>query len=304
MKTTPSENEQESLLYRLYQSLPLGVVFLDSRGKVLSVNRQFRRYFPYFAEGPYGLPLCRAIQCRRGFGGPEVCGSCTLRRGVRRIAEDGVPMKMAKWSCRCRKAVRWFQISGVPVGDSGEKYAALFFTEITDRVREESALRKRMKLDLATGALNRDGFVQTFESLLRGGRGKRFTLCMTDLDDFKEINDRYGHPTGDQVLRTFAKVARKNIRAGDAIGRYGGDEFLFLFQDAAPRQAAEVIRRIQKELLESCRGIVPIPVTFSAGMMLWSGEGQPGLRWKDCVKAADRLLYRAKQKGKNRIVTL
>jgi len=124
---------------------------------------------------------------------------------------------------------------------------------------------------------------------------------MTDLDNFKGINDRYGHPAGDKVLRAFAEAARQNIRTGDIVGRYGGDEFLFLFQGITPQQAAGIIRRIQKGLRDACRDIIPTPVTFSAGIVSWRREEQLDIRWEDLLRSADRTLYQAKQKGKNRI---
>ena len=299
MKAALSGMEQESLLYRLYQSLPIGVAFLSSHGKILSANRQFCKYFPGSAEGPHGLLLCSAVQCR----GNEGCGDCLLRSAVRQIMEDSAPLEAAKWSCGNGHGTRWFQVSGIPVADFGEKYAALFFAEITDRVQKESALQKKTELDLSTGALNRYGFLQAFQSILHSGRNRRFALCMTDLDNFKGINDRYGHPAGDKVLRAFAEAARQNIRTGDILGRYGGDEFLFLFQSITPQQAAGIIRRIQKGLRDACRDIIPTPVTFSAGIVSWRREEQLDIRWEDLLRSADRTLYQAKQKGKNRIGT-
>lgn len=106
------------------------------------------------------------------------------------------------------------------------------------------------------------------------------------------------------VLRIFSKAARKNIRTDDLVGRYGGDEFLFLFQGIGPRQAAEAIRRIQNELWKSSREILPVSVTFSAGLALWDRGKQPDARWKDLLQTVDRLLYRAKNNGKNQIAML
>jgi diguanylate cyclase (GGDEF)-like protein len=302
MKTTPSEFEQESLLYRLYQSLPIGVVFLNAHGKVLSVNREFRKYFPFYPEGPYGLLFCSAIQCQQDSGETATCSGCILRKAVRQIFENNMPLEPAKWGCPGHRAVRWFQISGIPVKDAGERYAALFFAEITDRMREESALKEKMRLDFPTGVLNRYGFIQSLIALLENRCEEQFTLCMSDLDNFKRINDQYGHLTGDQVLQAFTRAARKNIRTGDIIGRYGGDEFLLLFRGIAPQQAAKVVCRIQKELLGTCQDIVPISVTFSAGMVFWRRGEQPAVQWKDLIQTADQMLYQAKHRGKNQTV--
>jgi diguanylate cyclase (GGDEF)-like protein len=311
MKAMPFEFQQESLLYRLYQDLPIGVVFLDSHGKVLSANRQFRRYFPFYAEGPYGLLLCSAIQCRQVMrdkpcGKADICENCALVKGIQQMIQNNIPMEAGNWNCQSlyqgHQAVKWFRLSGVPVSDSRRRFAALFFEDITARMQKENSLEEKMRLDLPTGVLNQYGFMQSLISLLSSGREEKFTLCMTDLDNFKGINDRYGHLTGDQVLQTFSEVSRKSIRTGDIIGRYGGDEFLFLFHHIRPQQAANIISRIQKELREACRNLIPTPVSFSAGMVFWKGKEQPDIRWKDLIKAADRMLYKAKSNGKGQIV--
>jgi diguanylate cyclase (GGDEF)-like protein len=310
MKTAPSNFEQKNLLYDLYQSLPIGVVFLDSHMKVLSANRQFRKYFPFYVEGPYGLLLCSAIRCQqdmadRPYDKAGVCQNCSLVKGIQQMIRDNIPMEMLNWNCHlfCQghQAVKYFQVSGVPVSDACEKYAALFFEDITSRMQKENSLKEKMKLDLPTMVLNKYSLIQFLITLLSDNHKMKFTLCMIDLDNFKGINDQYGHLSGDKVLQTFSKVARRNIRTGDVIGRYGGDEFLFIFHNIGSQQAAGIISRIQKELQETCRNILSVPVSFSAGIVSFKRGNHSEMQWKNLIEEVDRMLYQAKAKGKNQI---
>ena len=145
-------------------------------------------------------------------------------------------------------------------------------------------LLARQELDQPTGVLNKTGLQRGIDALLRPERREAFTLCMADLDGFKCVNDQYGHLAGDTVLKNFCKIARRNIRAGDLLGRYGGDEFLFVFRTE--------INRAVKILLS---GVSPGPVTFSAGAVLCAQDDardRLGL-----IREADALLYRAKAAG-------
>ncbi len=126
---------------------------------------------------------------------------------------------------------------------------------------------------------------------------------MTDFDDFKEINDQYGHTMGDKVLRAFSHISHKNIGSSDILGRYGGEEFVFIFLETSLLDAIKSISRIQSELKESFGNILPHPVTFSAGLAYIDAQACRCMGCTGLINLADNLLYQAKNRGKNRIVT-
>jgi diguanylate cyclase (GGDEF)-like protein len=126
---------------------------------------------------------------------------------------------------------------------------------------------------------------------------------MIDIDFFKRVNDAYGHQVGDAVLRSVTDRIRVLLRAGDVVGRWGGEEFLVLLADADRDGAAEVAERIRMSIarspLDAGNGY-GVPVTVSIGVAVDPAPGVSELN--ELVGAADAALYRAKAEGRNRVV--
>lgn len=112
------------------------------------------------------------------------------------------------------------------------------------------ALEQKSQVDALTGVVNRRGmdFVaqRLFAEAERTGRG--FTVMFADMDNFKQVNDRYGHAEGDRVLRQLAHILQSSIRESDVAGRYGGDEFVIILPHTPPDEAEQVARRIQDKV--------------------------------------------------------
>ena len=164
------------------------------------------------------------------------------------------------------------------------------------------ALNEQLVRDPLTGLYNRNGleaaFSRAIEALRQGGIPS-LTLGVIDLDDFKRINDLFGHQAGDDSLKFLAKIARKHLREQDVIGRYGGEEFVVLLPGASAETSAEILRRLQRILtreifFQDDRHRV---VTFSAGVT----EVYPDDGWESAFERADQAMYRAKRAGKNRV---
>lgn len=126
--------------------------------------------------------------------------------------------------------------------------------------------------------------------------GRRFSLVMADLDNFKTVNDTYGHDIGDRVLRQVAEALRAGARSADVVGRVGGDEFAVLAPETGPVGAEEVARRLQDQVRASS---LPVEVTVSYGTATWIGKTDD---LESVVRRADRALYAAKHGGRDRLV--
>jgi diguanylate cyclase len=155
--------------------------------------------------------------------------------------------------------------------------------------------------DDLTGVYNRG---HLFHILLReknlADRGEyTFSLCIFDLDDFKKVNDTYGHLAGDVVLKTLTQRIKDNIRQEDYIARYGGEEFVLVFAYPDLYDAMTCANRIKKLTSETCFPGLPddFRITISMGLTHY----QPGENIDTILKRADNALYRAKRAGKNRI---
>ncbi|MEE9555995.1 MAG: diguanylate cyclase [Candidatus Adiutricales bacterium] len=157
--------------------------------------------------------------------------------------------------------------------------------------------------DSLTGLFNRRSFeeqlAREFERTLRYNRP--MSLIMADLDNFKAINDHYGHPAGDFVINSVARVLEDCLRTTDIPARYGGEEFVVILPDIALDQASHISRRIREDIkkLTLSFGGTPINLTISQGM---TDTNNPKVkRAQDLVRIADQALYRAKIEGRDTV---
>jgi diguanylate cyclase (GGDEF)-like protein len=159
--------------------------------------------------------------------------------------------------------------------------------------------RKFARIDNLTGAANPRFFYDLAQmEIERFQRYKHpFTLAYIDLDNFKTVNDQFGHPTGDQVLRIVASSARKYLRKTDVIARLGGDEFALLLPETSEVSARVALSKIQSELLEEMR-IGNWPITFSIGVLTCNVAPHTT---EELVRMADELMYSVKHESKNSI---
>jgi diguanylate cyclase len=156
--------------------------------------------------------------------------------------------------------------------------------------------------DMLTGLLNRRQMEEVLEAEMGLAQRQGHELCvaMIDLDHFKRVNDVHGHRMGDEVLRRFAELLKREVRQVDRAGRWGGEEFLLLMPHAALPQARLALERIRKRLSDlPMRDNDTLRVTLSAGVAQWlPGEGLD--HW---LERADQAMYDAKHSGRNRVLT-
>lgn len=159
--------------------------------------------------------------------------------------------------------------------------------------------REFARIDNLTGAVNPRFFYDLAQMEIdRFQRYEHpFTLAYIDLDNFKTVNDQFGHPTGDQVLRIVASSARKYLRKTDVIARLGGDEFALLLPETNEESARVALSKIQDGLLEEMR-IGNWPITFSIGVLTCSAAPHTT---EELVRMADELMYSVKHDSKNSI---
>jgi diguanylate cyclase len=171
------------------------------------------------------------------------------------------------------------------------------------RLQNELAETSEMvRHDQLTGALNRKGLEETLERELARARRRQQPLCIAllDVDNFKSLNDTYGHQTGDDALVHLARVIRETMRPNDTLARYGGEEFLVILPDTSLPDAVSALTRLQRELTRRffLHKNEKLLITFSAGVTACiSGEPRA-----EAIARADAAMYRAKKSGKNRVV--
>ncbi len=159
--------------------------------------------------------------------------------------------------------------------------------------------RRTSRRDYLTGLLNARGFTEAAEAELDRTRrfGRPLTLLFIDCDDFKAINDRYGHQMGDEVLRSIAGVLADCVRKVDLVARLGGDEFVVLLAEADAPDAMTVVSRIRDGMRE-IRLPIPKRVDVSVGAATFE---EPPASVDYMIGEADRLLYEAKGSAEKRV---
>ena len=164
----------------------------------------------------------------------------------------------------------------------------------------EEEMRELASYDSLTGLLCRREFIDRAGQLYKISKrdGLEFSLVILDFDNFKVINDQYGHIAGDKVLESFGKAVRTTLRESDLASRFGGDEFVFFLPNTSTAEALRFTERLQKKINDDL-SVSPIP--YSASMGLATYPDVFAERLEDIISAADRALYHSKNMGKNQI---
>jgi diguanylate cyclase (GGDEF)-like protein len=180
---------------------------------------------------------------------------------------------------------------------------ALQAAETIQRARLFDTNERLATTDGLTGLLNHRTFQGRLDEALLGARryGRKLSIILCDIDHFKAVNDTYGHPVGDQVLREVARSLAKEARTTDLVARYGGEEFAVVMEETDTAGGLVIAERIRERIAalvtETPQG--PLRVTMSLGVATFPDDGQ---KKAELVEKADACLYQAKRQGRNRSV--
>lgn len=199
---------------------------------------------------------------------------------------------------------RWFEISTMAAAGWAQGGAVIdgVMSDVTQRKELEEKLRHYATVDGLTGLANRRHFLEIFDAEIKRSvrHDTPLSLMLLDLDRFKSINDKYGHDTGDAVLKAFARTVRKTLRSEDVVARYGGEEFCVLMPsvglDGAMSAAGHVRKAVEKTAVTLPQGSLFFTVSIGVAERCGSSPGPESM-----LKAADEALYRAKHAGRNRV---
>ncbi|MFA7282781.1 MAG: diguanylate cyclase [Sterolibacterium sp.] len=200
---------------------------------------------------------------------------------------------------------RWLETHAVPMrGADGQITGLLSVTrDITQHKRDQQALEQLAQTDSLTGLANRRQFlVMAEQELTRTVRyGGPLSVFMMDIDHFKNINDTYGHKTGDVVLQKLAELIRDALREIDAVGRLGGEEFAVVLPQTDSERALEVAERLRKAIADAEVPLeqgLPLHFAVSIGVSTLAGTKT---NIDTLLSQADQALYKAKNGGRNRV---
>ncbi|WP_432471009.1 GGDEF domain-containing protein [Amphritea sp. HPY] len=192
----------------------------------------------------------------------------------------------------------------VTSNDEVGQLAQAFNTMTEALARSERELKRLATTDVLTGLMNRRALTEeAVKERRRANRdGTKIAVVMLDLDHFKQVNDRYGHSSGDIVLQRFSTMLKQQLRITDSVSRIGGEEFVVLLPNtdllSAHRLMEKILADVAEQSIELCDGAT-LKVSFSGGVIEWhSGDG-----FGHALTQADSQMYKAKERGRNCIVS-
>ncbi|MBC7893863.1 MAG: diguanylate cyclase [Cytophagaceae bacterium] len=262
----------------------------DARGEVLDfefvdVNRRAEVLLGHRRDAIVGQRLCELIPANRGNG---------FFQKYLRVMSVGSALEEEFEVTTPDVRAAWIHHQVVPLPDG----VAITSRDITERKQHEETLRALSLIDELTGLYNRRGFLTLAQQQLKlARRGNReLLLLFVDMDDFKDINDTFGHKEGDHALRRATAILRKTFRDSDIVARLGGDEFVVLAADIVHGTEHVLVQRLRTELRErNDNDGFPYRLSFSVGMASFDPANPPTI--EDLLATADAMLYEQKQKG-------
>jgi diguanylate cyclase (GGDEF)-like protein/PAS domain S-box-containing protein len=297
-----------TIVSRLVEESYDAVLIIDEHGVIRYLNSAMQALCGYAAREACGQPLSGLLpesmatqhqlylqRYLRGEGESSVLGR-TRDFTIRHRNGELIPIEMKAYDLgRCEGA----RYLGAFMLDQRPRHALEAQTAALLAQLEQQALS-----DSLTGLPNRRAFdAEAARACSRAQRNaSALTLGVADIDHFKRVNDKYGHPAGDLVLRAVARIISEAARASDSVARTGGEEFGLLFPDAAPEQARSVAERIRHAVADAHIALPDgreVHVTVSIGLAGVVGAGTE-LALNAANERADAALYRAKNQGRNR----
>ena len=289
---------------RLLDSMQEGVVFLDARWRVLLWNAGAERLTGRSAESVLDKAWHLDLFDLRDTEGNRLGNT---RCPVQQVFADGVPTRHRATITRSSGERVAVELQVIPVSHKERGFgAALLLRDVSSESNLEARvhdLREQATTDPLTGVGNRAEFDHAqavlMETCLR--QGTTFSIILSDLDRFKQVNDVFGHQAGDEVLVDFANLLRRWSRKDDLVARYGGEEFVILCPECDNATAAQRAEQIRNEWAQTLRPMLnQTSVTASFGVT----ELQAGDTVDTMLRRVDRALYQAKDGGRNRVVQL
>jgi diguanylate cyclase (GGDEF)-like protein/PAS domain S-box-containing protein len=285
--------EKLLLAAKVFEGSAEGIVIADPEGRVVTVNRAFTQIT--------GYPESEAIGQHLGFLRSDLHDSAFYRNLWSAVERDGF-WRGETWSRRKSGEAfpTWTAISAVRTAEHRLSHYVAIFSDISERKLAEERIEFLAHHDALTGLPNRILLRDRFDAAVaRALRAKaKVALLFLDMDQFKAINDSFGHPAGDALLRQLAERIRGCVRGADTVCRQGGDEFVILLADVGDIQA---ISTVAEKLLAAFREPVEVEgyalsTACSIGISLYPDDGDG---FDVLLQRADTAMYRAKSSGRN-----
>lgn len=291
---------KENFFIKVAELAADSIIIVDEERKIIFFNRQAEQTFGYCANEIVGQPLNILIPTQYHDQHDRDFRQFTNSSDTARLMNERENMEVQGLRCNGNLFPAEASILKVPFQE-GEVFIAIL-RDITQRKDLERKLKYFAERDSLTGLWNRRIIEELSKrEMERASRYHRnLSLLLIDIDNFKGINDRYGHDIGDQALKHFSSVSLKNLRHSDLMGRWGGEEFMVLLPEIDAKGVSVVAEKLRAAVEQQpllCGKQQKASFTISLG----GAEYNLSITsWEHFIKQADQALYQAKSQGKNR----
>lgn len=264
---------------------PFGVAFIGSDGLPQLLNRQFCRWFNRSLQQLKNTSVSNLIHEE---------DRSLFDQAVRKVLASGQVYQDVEIRLISQSGMtRWASLNMSRIHDGKELFVMAQFTDISKRKLAEEELVRMATCDHLTSLANRKVFEENLKKALKNARryNRRGAVLYIDLNDFKNINDMFGHKAGDAILVEVAQVLEHSLREGDTIARLGGDEFAVIMEETAPEEAYRKAQ-IVEDAVENIKVVAhgkQVGVSVSVGVKVFSGSDISSM--EDVVAAADKAMY-------------
>jgi diguanylate cyclase (GGDEF)-like protein/PAS domain S-box-containing protein len=304
-KASAGLRASEELFRAFMNASPFLSYIKDAAGRLLFYNRSFAQRFGVSEyawlgrtdEQLWSRGLTKSV---RTHDLEVMAGGRMVETEEHIRASDGTISSLRSFKFPCHDSAGNMLLAGVAVDVSAEMaHKAELERYHRDLEEANDQLRKLAVTDELTGLRNRRSFEErlVMEFSMARRRKRELSVLLIDVDNFKQINDRWGHAAGDEVLRRLGMVLRTTVRLPDLPARYGGEEFVVLLPESGEESAMGLARRVMQRV--ATEDWENEPLTISVGMAAMNESLENGFQ---LVELADEALYAAKRAGKNRVM--
>lgn len=291
-----SIKEDDNFFKVLFDNIDTIIFSLNEKNEILSINKAFtkilnlskedvflKRYYDFFSC----INFKNKIYCER------YCNKC-------RIPNFDNKDLVFVYENKSSKKKHFFTFQNKGISSKGNKINFIILNEISSLFEKNKKLENLCSIDDLTGLYNRRFILKRleYEINLSNIYKESLSLIILDIDNFKEINDKFGHLVGDKVLIQGAELIKKSLRSSDYVGRIGGEEFIVILPKTGIEQAYVYAEKIRKNIYEYNYESYCKKVSISGGLASYKAEQS----LEDFINKTDKLLYKAKNSGKNRIL--
>ncbi len=225
---------------------------------------------------------------------------CLLHEAVRNSSIDDHDLLMA-----CHQFINKIVFLDISLATDAYNFATLnnLSESVSQLKKEKNKLSNQLMHDALTGSLSRAYIMDVLDKHVAKhsrANSQNLSVALFDIDHFKNVNDTYGHQVGDALLVKFVETINFAIRTQDYLGRYGGEEFLFLVTDTSPKKIYNLVERIRKSIEKTVYNISGYDITMTISIGL--AHIRPGDDTESIIQRADEALYQAKNSGRNQTV--